>query len=160
MSPKRREVLKTGAGATAYLLAVAAGLIRPTELLAQAATWNKAAFEGKSFAEAVKALGGASPVESSQVRFVNPTPDIAENGAVVPISVASSLPKTESIAILIAKNPNTLAANFRVADGTEPFVSTRVKMGETSEVFALVRADGKYYFAKKEVKVTIGGCGG
>jgi sulfur-oxidizing protein SoxY len=160
MNSKRREVLKSGAGATVYMLAVSAGLIRASDAAAQAGGWNKAAFEGKTFAEAAKAMGAASPVESAQVRFVSPTPDIAENGAVVPITVMSALPKTESIAILVAKNPNTLAANFRVADGTEPFVSTRVKMGETSDVFALVRADGRYYFAKKEVKVTIGGCGG
>jgi sulfur-oxidizing protein SoxY len=160
MNSKRREVLQAGAGATVYMLAVAAGLIRPGEAAAQAGGWNKAAFEGKSFAEVAKAMGAASPEQSPQVRFVSPTPDIAENGAVVPVTVSSALPKTESIAILIAKNPNTLAANFRVGEGAEPFVSTRVKMGETSDVFALVRADGKYYFAKKEIKVTIGGCGG
>ena len=78
----------------------------------------------------------------------------------MPITVTSSIPKTESIAILVEKNPNTLAASFAVPNGTEPFVSTRVKMGQTSDIYALVKADGRYYYAKKEVKVTIGGCGG
>jgi sulfur-oxidizing protein SoxY len=74
--------------------------------------------------------------------------------------VQSSLPKTQAIAIMIEKNPNTLSANFEIPDGTDPFVTTRVKMAETSNVYALVKADGKYYHAVKEIKVTIGGCGG
>lgn len=160
MSTTRREVLKAGGGATVMALAVSAGLLRPDEAFAQAATWNKAAFETKSFADTVKALGGAAATENPGVRFASPTPDIAENGALVPITVTSSLPKTESIAILVEKNPNTLAANFSILAGMDPFISTRVKMGQTSDVYALVKADGRYYFAKKEVKVTIGGCGG
>jgi sulfur-oxidizing protein SoxY len=74
--------------------------------------------------------------------------------------VTSSLPKTEMIAILVEKNPNILTARFNIAEGADPFVSTRVKMGQTSDVYALVKADGKFYFAKKEIKVTLGGCGG
>ncbi|HEX4797698.1 MAG TPA: thiosulfate oxidation carrier protein SoxY, partial [Burkholderiales bacterium] len=85
---------------------------------------------------------------------------IAENGAVVPISVDSRLARTQTIAIMIEKNPNTLSANFEIPDGTDPFVTTRVKMGETSNVYALVKADGRYFHAVKEIKVTIGGCGG
>ena len=88
------------------------------------------------------------------------TPDIAENGAVVPIGVTSTIPKTERIAILVEKNPNMLAASFDLPAGTEPTVTTRVKMGQSSNVYALVKADGKYYVAQKEVKVTLGGCGG
>jgi sulfur-oxidizing protein SoxY len=159
MQAKRRDALKAGSAATVYALAVAAGLIRPGEARAQAA-WNKAAFEAKSFAEASKALGAASVAESAEVRFANPTPDIAENGAVVPITVASNLPRTQSISILVAKNPNTLAASFDIGEGAEQFISTRVKMGETSDVYALVKADGRFFYAKKEIKVTIGGCGG
>ena len=159
MNRVRREVLKAGGGVTVMALAVSAGLLRPEEALAQA-TWNKAAFDTKSFADTVKALGGASAAENPGVRFASPTPDIAENGALVPITVTSSIPKTESIAILVEKNPNMLAANFTVPAGTEPFISTRVKMGQTSDIYALVRADGRYYYAKKEIKVTIGGCGG
>jgi sulfur-oxidizing protein SoxY len=157
----RREALKAGGAVTVYALAVAAGLIRPGQSLAQAAgNWNKAAFESKAMADAQKAMGVASMTESAEVRFANPTPDIAENGAVVPITIASGVPKTESISILVAKNPNVLIGTFDIANGTDPFVSTRVKMGETSDVYALVKADGRYYYAKKEIKVTIGGCGG
>jgi sulfur-oxidizing protein SoxY len=160
MDANRREILKAGGGATVMALAVAAGLLRPEDVFAQAGSWNKAAFDTKTMADAVKALGGMPASENKGVQFTNPTPDIAENGAVVPITVTSSLPKTESIAILVEKNPNILTANFIIPAGTDPFVSTRVKMGQTSDVYALVKADGKYYYAKKEVKVTIGGCGG
>jgi sulfur-oxidizing protein SoxY len=88
------------------------------------------------------------------------TPDIAENGAVVPIGITSNIPKTESIAILVEKNPNMVAAVFDIPPGTEPSVTTRVKMGQSSNIYALVKADGKYYVAAKDVKVTLGGCGG
>ncbi len=155
----RREVIKAGGGATVMALAVSVGLLRPEDAFAQV-TWNKAAFETKSLADTVKALGGAVATENAGVRFTSPTPDIAENGALVPITVTSSLPKTESIAILVEKNPNYLAANFNVLAGMDPFISTRVKMGQTSDIYALVKADGRYYYAKKEIKVTIGGCGG
>jgi sulfur-oxidizing protein SoxY len=156
MDSKRRDVLKAGSGAGVLALAAAAGLIRPGEALGQ--EWNKAAFSTKSVAETVKALGGGSSTESKEIQIT--APDIAENGAVVPISVDSRLARTQTIAIMIEKNPNTLSANFEIPDGTDPFVTTRVKMGETSNVYALVKADGKYYHAVKEIKVTIGGCGG
>jgi sulfur-oxidizing protein SoxY len=106
----------------------------------------------------VKALGGAGSTESAQIQMT--TPDIAENGAVVPVTAESRLPGTRRIAILIEKNPNTLSADFTIPEGTDPFVTTRVKMAETSNVYALVQANGKYYHAMKEIKVTIGGCGG
>ena len=156
MDGKRREVLKTGGGLTLLSLVAAAGWLRPGEALAD---WNKAAFEAKTLDETLKALGGAGSTPSKDIAFVN-TPDIAENGAVVPISIASSIPKTESIAILIEKNPNMLAAVFDIPPGTDPAVTTRVKMGQSSNVYALVKADGKYYAAVKEIKVTLGGCGG
>jgi len=153
----RREVLKSGGGMTLMALLVAAGWLKPGSAAAQA--WNKSAFEAKSMDEARKALGGGPPAQSKDVVFVS-TPDIAENGAVVPISITSSIPKTESIAILIEKNPNMLAGSFEFPPGTEPAISTRVKMGQTSNVYALVKADGKYFVASKEIKVTLGGCGG
>ena len=87
-------------------------------------------------------------------------PDIAENGAVVPVGVVSTLAGVEAIAILVEKNPNPLAASFMLPAGTEPSVQTRVKMGQTSDVYALVKAGGKFFIAKKEIKVTLGGCGG
>ncbi len=156
-SRSRRDALKTGGGAAVYALAVAAGLVEP----ARAQTgWNQAAFSSKTVEEATRSLGAANFAESAQVRFGNPTPDIAENGAVVPVTVASELPGTESIALLVSKNPNVLAAQFDLPAGTDAFVSTRIKMNETSDVYALVKADGRYYYAKKQIKVTIGGCGG
>ncbi len=156
MNGKRREMLKAGGGAGVLALAAAAGLVKPGEALAQ--EWNKAAFSTKSVADTVKALGGTGTTESGEVQIT--APDIAENGAVVPISVESRLVRTQAIAIMIEKNPNTLSAIFEIPEGTDPFVTTRVKMGETSNVYALVKADGKYYHAVKEIKVTIGGCGG
>ena len=157
MNDGRRKMLKGTGGGALLGLAMAAGLFKPNAAWAQ--SWNKAAFETKSLNDAVKAMGGAPPVESKDIQFIN-TPDIAENGAVVPFTIASKIPKTESIALLVEKNPNILAAKFDIPGGTEPWVNTRVKMGQTSNVIALVKADGKYYYASKEVKVTLGGCGG
>ena len=157
MNSGRRKVLQGTGGAAVLGLAMAAGLFKPGNAWAQ--SWNKAAFETKSLNDAVKAMGGTAPVESKDIQFIN-TPDIAENGAVVPFTIVSKIPNTESIAILVEKNPNILAARFDIPSGTDPWVNTRVKMGQTSNVFALVKADGKYYYAPKEVKVTLGGCGG
>jgi sulfur-oxidizing protein SoxY len=157
MEANRRNALKAGGGMTLLGLLAAAGWLAPGEAAAQA--WNKAAFEAKTMDEAVKAMGGAAPAQSKDIAFVS-TPDIAENGAVVPVGVTSAIPKTESIAILVEKNPNMLAASFDIPAGTDPSISTRVKMGQSSNVYALVKADGKYYVASKEIKVTLGGCGG
>jgi sulfur-oxidizing protein SoxY len=157
MRTSRREVLKSGAGVTLASLLAAAGWLTPDDALAE--TWNKSAFDAKTMDDAIKSLGGSAPAQSRDIAFVS-TPDIAENGAVVPIGVASAIPKTEAIAILIEKNPNMLAANFEIPAGTEPAIGTRVKMAQTSNVYALVKADGKYYVASKEIKVTLGGCGG
>lgn len=157
MNSGRRKVLQGTGGAAVLGLAVAAGLFKPGSAWAQG-SWNKAAFDTKSLNDAVKALGGASAAESKDITITSP--DIAENGAVVPFTIASKLPKTEQLAILVEKNPNILAASFTIPEGTEPQVNTRVKMGQTSNVIALVKADGKFYYASKEVKVTLGGCGG
>ncbi len=157
MNTQRRDVLKTGGGITLLTLVAAAGWLKPGE--AAAAEWNKAAFEAKTMDETMKAFGGPAPAQSKDITFFQ-TPDIAENGAVVPVGVTSAIPKTESIAILIEKNPNMLAAVFDIPPGTDPSLSTRVKMGQSSNIYALVKADGKYYVASKEVKVTLGGCGG
>ena len=150
-------MLKAGGGATLLTLLAAAGWMKPGEATAQA--WNKSAFEAKTMDETMRAVGGGTPAQSKDIAFVS-TPDIAENGAVVPIGVTSAIPKTESIAILVEKNPNMLAASFEIPPGTDPAISTRVKMGQSSNVYALVKADGKYYVASKEIKVTLGGCGG
>jgi sulfur-oxidizing protein SoxY len=157
MNYKRRDVLKASGGTVVMALAASAGVLGSGQ--AAADDWNKNAFEGKSLNDVVKALGGAAATESKDVVFFN-SPDIAENGAVVPVGVTSKIPRTESIAILVEKNPNALSANFTIPEGTEPSISTRVKMGQTSNVYALVKADGKYFYATKEIKVTLGGCGG
>jgi sulfur-oxidizing protein SoxY len=138
-------------------LLAAAGWLEMGEASAQ--SWNKAAFDARGLPETMKALGGGEPARSSDIVFVQ-TPDIAENGAVVPIGITSRIPQTDSIAILIEKNPNILAAVFELPAGTEAAVSTRVKMAQTSNVYAVVKAEGKYYVASKEIKVTLGGCGG
>ena len=156
MDEKRRGILRAGGGMSVLALAAAAGLVKPGEAFAQ--EWNKAAFNTRSFAETVKALGGSSSPESKDIQIT--APEIAENGAVVPILVETRLPKTQTIAIIIEKNPTPLVANYDIPVGTDPFVSTRVKMAETSNVYVLVKADGKYFHAVKEVKVTLGGCGG
>jgi sulfur-oxidizing protein SoxY len=157
MNLQRRKALRTGGSLTLLTLVAAAGWLRPEDALA--AEWNKAAFETNSMDATVKALGGSAPAQSKDIAFVQ-TPDIAENGAVVPIGITSNIPKTESIAILVEKNPNMLAAVFDIPAGTDPSLSTRIKMGQSSNVYALVKADGKYYVAGKEIKVTLGGCGG
>jgi sulfur-oxidizing protein SoxY len=157
MDAGRRHALKGGGGVTLLALVVAAGWLKPAD--AVAAEWNKSAFDTHSMDETMRALGGSTPVPSKDIVFFS-TPDIAENGAVVPIGITSQVPNTQSIAILVEKNPNMLAAVFEIPAGTEPSLSTRIKMGQTSNVFALVKADGKYYMASKEIKVTLGGCGG
>ena len=138
-----------------------AGLMAAAGLLPAAAraAWPQAAFEAKSLADAVKALGGSAPVESKDVTLTGP--DIAENGAVVPVACACSLAGVKRLALLVEKNPNTLAAVFDVGDALEPNFATRVKMGQSSNVFAVaMMGDGKVLFAQKEIKVTLGGCGG
>ena len=156
MNGGRRQVLKATGGTAVLGLAMAAGLFRPGSAWAQ---WNKNAFEVKSLNDAVKALGGASAAESKEITITSP--DIAENGAVVPFTISSKLPNTEAMALLVEKNPNILTANFNIPAGTEPWINTRVKMGQTSNVIALVKtSDGKFHYAAKEVKVTLGGCGG
>ena len=149
----RREMLARSA--TVASLLAAAGML-PT--VAQAA-WPQAAFEAKSLADALKALGGSAPVESKDVTLTGP--DIAENGAVVPVGMASALPGVKRLLLLVEKNPNTLAAVFDLTDAVEASVNTRVKMGQSSNVFAVaMMADGKVLYAAKEIKVTLGGCGG
>jgi sulfur-oxidizing protein SoxY len=156
-SRRRRTLLRSGAGAVIYAGLVAAGWMRPSSAAAEA--WNKDAFESHALAEARRALGAVEASQSIEIAFVQ-TPEIAENGAVVPIGVNSAIAGTDAIAILIEKNPNPLAAVFDIPSGTQAAISTRVKMAQTSNVYALVRAEGRYYVASKEIKVTLGGCGG
>jgi sulfur-oxidizing protein SoxY len=155
MNALRRNVLKGATGASAVAVAVAAGLLKPTQVLAD---WNKAAFEAKNVGDAMKGMGVSSPADSKDITIK--APDIAENGAVVPVEVSCAIPGTTSIAIMAEKNATPLVADFKLSDGTQAYISTRIKMGATALVRAIVTAGGKSYTAAKEVKVTIGGCGG
>jgi len=148
----RRETLKQSVAV--------AGLLGATGLFPQSAwAFNKQAFEAKTIADAAKAYGAAAPVESKDVTLT--APDIAENGAVVPLAAASTIAGVKHLLLLVEKNPNALVAKFDVSDAIDANVATRAKMGQTSDVFAVaITNDGKAFFAKKEVKVTLGGCGG
>jgi sulfur-oxidizing protein SoxY len=153
----RREVLSHSYRVAAMLAAV--GLV-PGMARAQAdGGWNAAAFEAKSLQDVMKAFGAGAPAASGDVTLTGP--DIAENGAVVPVGAATTLPGVKRLLILVEKNPNALAAVFDVTDSIEPNVATRVKMGQSSNVYAVaLTGDGKALYAQKEIKVTLGGCGG
>ena len=155
MNTTRRTFLKLTGRVGALAAAWVAGLVTVGQV--RAATWNKAGFESKSLADVMKSLGATGAAESKDI--VITAPDIAENGAVVPIAITSKLPRTQQISIVAEKNPFPLAATFDVSAGGEGYVSARIKMGQTSDVWAVVKADGKYYTARKEVKITVGGCG-
>ncbi len=149
----RRDMLATSA--TVAGLLAAAGLLPATAH----AAWTAPAFDAKTLNDAAKALGGGVPVESKDVTITGP--DIAENGAVVPVGCSTTLPGVKRLALMVEKNPNALAAVFDVTDAVDASVNTRVKMGQSSNVYAVAfMADGKVLYAAKEIKVTLGGCGG
>jgi sulfur-oxidizing protein SoxY len=153
MNQRRRSFIAVTGGGTALF---AAGLLNASAL--HAATWNKQGFEAKAYNDAVKGLGAANLVETKDITIT--APDIAENGAVVPVAITSKVPNTQSISIIAEKNPFPLAATFDITGGMEPYASVRIKMGQTSNVRAIVKtSDGKFFTAAKEVKVTVGGCG-
>ena len=153
----RRLIIKSAAAGAVFGLGVGACL-RGAFAAADAATWPKDAFTQKSQADAIKAIYGKNAEVSDKVRL--DAPEIAENGAVVPISVSSALPDVTSIAILVSENPFPLAAMYKIPAGPTGMVANRLKMAKTSNVVALVESGGKIYSASKEVKVTVGGCGG
>ena len=152
----RREMLSHSAKVATMLatLGLMPGLAR-----AQAAGYNTAAFAAKSMPELTKALGVGTPTESKDVTITGP--DIAENGAVVPVGAATTLAGVKRLLMLVEKNPSMLAAMFDVTDSIDANIATRVKMGQSSDVYAVaLMGDGKVLFARKEIKVTLGGCGG
>ncbi|ROR29781.1 thiosulfate oxidation carrier protein SoxY [Inmirania thermothiophila] len=151
----RRTFLRTGATVAAVAALVAAGVMSPRRVFA---AWPEAAFKAEELEAALEALyGERGPQESAAIRLK--APEIAENGAVVPITVEADLAAVASIAILVENNPLPLAARFLFGEGTLPQASTRIKMGKTSGVYAVAETADGVYVAKKEVKVTIGGCG-
>jgi sulfur-oxidizing protein SoxY len=157
VAPTRRLVLQGVAGVALLGLGNLALGASPA-LAAANDKYPEDAFNQKSEADAVKALYGRTPEPSDEVKL--DAPEIAENGAVVPIAVATTLADVTSISFLVADNPNALAASYRIPPGTLPSVANRLKMAKTSKVIAIVEAGGKLYSATKEVKVTVGGCGG
>jgi sulfur-oxidizing protein SoxY len=155
MDHTRRGVLRGAGTAGALLAAFATGALKPSDVLA---AWNKDAFAAKSTTDAMKAMNISAAAESKDIMIR--APDIAENGAVVPIDVTSNIPGTESISLFVEKNPFPYVGTFGVAKGVMPYVHVRVKIAESSNVRVVVAAGGQYYQTAKEVKVTIGGCGG
>ena len=153
---KRRTLLKGSLSAGVLGVAAGAGLLTPQMVLA---AWPKAAFDAKSVDSAVKTLLGSDSLSASSDITIT-APPIAENGAVVNVAVSSTLKNAESISLLVEKNGSPLAASFNLSAQTEPFVKTRIKVAKTSSVIAVVKSGGKLYSAGREVKVTIGGCGG
>jgi len=152
----RRRILRILVPGGGYLALLCAGWLRPVMLLA--AEWNQTAFEAKVLAESLKNIGASSISDSDQIQLK--APEIAENGAIVPVEITSKIPGTQSIYIIADKNPQPLVAIFDLKTDLEPYVSTRIKMGESSKIRVLVRAGEKFYMTTQEVKVTIGGCGG
>ena len=153
---ERREFVRKSSGALALGLAASAGLM-PAMASAQTA-WNKAAFESKNLADAVKAMGGTSATESKEVTLS--APEIAENGNVVRLGAQSAMAGTTWLGLIVEKNPAALTAGFDIYPGTDANMSTNVKMGQSSNVYALAKVGDKFFYAVKEVKVTLGGCGG
>lgn len=156
MIQSRRTFLKGSLASGAVAVAVGAGLLTPQTVLA---AWPKGAFEAKGVDKTMSALfGGAGTTDSKDIKIK--APDIAENGAVVPVSVTTGIAGIESISLLASSNPSPLTASFNLGATAEGYVSTRIKVRKTSKVIAVVKAGGKLFTASKDVKVTIGGCGG
>ncbi len=157
INKSRRSLLKGS------LLATTLGISGIVELLTMGqahAAWPKAAFDGESMADVMKELFNEESVPNVSDEVHLKAPDIAENGSVVPISVETSIPGVTRIVILVEENPSPMTASFDLSQNAAANVSTRIKMGSTSNVIAMVEAEGKIYAARKNVKVTIGGCGG
>ena len=155
MDWKRRQVLYAGSSAGLLAELAAFGVLHPGTASAQT---PRAGFDAKTVTDVLSACALTPAVDSARVQL--DAPEIAENGAVVPVKISTGLPRVDRIAILVEKNPIILSALFDVPEGTELSIATRVKMAETCRVIVAVRSDGKAYLASKEVKVTVGGCGG
>ncbi len=156
MNLLRRKFLKTTTYLGATASAIGAGVLIPQRVLG---AYNSAAFEARDVNNAISSsMGSDQHTPSDAIKLK--APDIAENGAVVPVTVSSSMSNVDAISIIASANAAPLTSTYQLSPRCEAFVSTRIKMGETADVIAVVKADGKLYSATKEVKVTIGGCGG
>lgn len=156
MDTTRRIILKAGMAASTLAVAASANLLSPSTVLA---SWPETAFKAKQMDAAMNAITGKGrPIDSSDITVT--APDIAENGAVVSVKVATTLPDVESISIYVPVNTFPLSASYILSDKMETSISGRIKMAKTTDVVAIVKSNGKLYTAKKAVKVTLGGCGG
>ena len=153
---ERRQFVQKSSSALALGFVTSTGLM-PSLASAQTA-WNKVAFESKTLAEVVKAMGGSTATESKEISLS--APEIAENGNVVRLGAQSAMAGTTWLGLMVEKNPAALTAGFDIFPGTDANMSTNVKMGQSSNVYALARVGDKFFYAVKEVKVTLGGCGG
>lgn len=156
MDRNRRRNLRLATGAAIQAALTGIGLLPPSAARAQQA--GPAAFQARTVAEALKAMGVGAPPDSRDLTIV--AAELSENGAVVDVGLRSALPKTEFMALLVEKNPNPLVCAYRIHEGTEPDLSMTMKMSESSDVILVARADGKYYMTRRNLKVTLGGCGG
>ena len=156
MNATRRVFLQSVMLGGVGVITLGAGLLKSAKVLA---AWPEKAFNAETLDDAQQALFEGQTTEASEAITLK-APDIAENGAVVPVTVATELPNVESISIFAENNPSPLVASFKLSPAAQAEVSVRMKMAQTSNVIAVVKADGKLYSTKKEVKVTIGGCGG
>jgi len=157
MDRRRRQVLKAAGGVGASVVLPAAGRAGAQTAPTAPAARDLAGFDTRSIDEVIASLVVDKPVESAAIRIS--APDVAEDGRVVSIGITSALPSTDRIVILVEKNPNRIVASFTLPEGTAPSIATRIKMNGTSDVYALVRASGRFFFARREVRVTVGGCG-
>lgn len=156
MNHQRRTLLKSSLATGTIAVAIGAGLLTPQAVLA---AWPKAAFDAKTIDNVLNSLTGLKSAASSKAIQVE-APDIAENGAVVSVSVTTTIPNAEQISILVKENNLPLAASYVLSPDTEGYIVGRIKMAKTSDVIAVVKAGNKLHMAKKSVKVTLGGCGG
>ncbi len=156
MNQTRRIFLQAGMAAGTITVAASAGLLSPRAVLA---AWPKNAFKARKLDIAIKAIAGTNNTTNSK-EIVVEAPDIAENGAVVSITVKSKAANTQQISVLVPENANPLCANYILTDNIDGFITGRIKMRKTSDVVAVVKAGGKFLTARKPVKVTLGGCGG
>ena len=156
--PATRRLILKGAGSVALAGLGIAWFSRATAVAAANDRYPEDAFKQKDEKEAIRLLYGRAAEPSDKVKL--DAPEIAENGAVVPISVSTTLTDVTSVSFLVSENPNVLAAHYRIPPGTMPNVANRLKMAKTTNVTVIVEAGGKLYSAAKEVKVTVGGCGG
>jgi len=156
MNNQRRSFLRKSMAGSLVAVSVASGLLTPSHVLA---AWPKAAFDSKSVKDAMMGLLGTEAFEeTNQIQLR--TPDIAENGSVVPVTVKTKITGVESISIFALENARPLAISADMSANARPVLATRIKLGKTSKVVAVVRANGKLFGATKTIKVTLGGCGG